>query len=57
MKYFDFETNLNMMKGIIGDFKFAHHYPGPGYYTFAPRFYSWNQNPKVATKDHEVKLI
>lgn len=34
-----------MCKGLIGDFKFGHYYEGPGYYTFAPRFYYWSLNP------------
>ena len=42
MKYFDFPENKSMCEGIIGPFEFKHHYPGPGYYTFAPRFYEWN---------------
>ena len=57
MSYFDFEKNKKICSDIIGPFEFKHHYPGPGYYTFAPRFYSWHQNPKVAEKDSQVDLI
>ena len=32
------------MQKMIGDFTFKHH-DGPGFYTFAPRFYNWSQAP------------
>lgn len=57
MKYFDFEVNKALCSNIIGPFTFKHHHPGPGYYTFAPRFYRWNKNPKAAEKDSDVHLI
>ena len=55
MKYFEYDKNHKLCEDIIGEFKFEHHYPGPGYYTFAPRFYEWAHNPKVAMSDNEVK--
>lgn len=45
-----------MCEEIIGRFEFKH-WDGPGYYTFAPRFYSWSQNPKVAEQKHQEHLI
>lgn len=57
MKYFDFEENKTLCANIIGPFTFKHFYPGPGYYTFAPRFYRWSKNPKAAEKESDVHLI
>ena len=51
MKYFDYPENKSMCEKFIGPFQFKHRNEGPGYFTFAPRFYSWNINPKAATKD------
>ena len=56
MSFFGYEKNHKMCEDIIGEFEFKHHHPGPGYYTFAPRFYQWAQNPKVAEKEKEVQL-
>ena len=42
-----------MCKDIIGPFKFGHLSPGPGYYTFAPRFYNWDKAPRVAENEAE----
>lgn len=52
MSYFEFPENHKMCENIIGEFEFKHH-PGPGYYTFAPRFYQWSQEPKVANENQE----
>ena len=56
MKYFEFEENHKMCEDIIGKFEFKNNHPGPGYYTFAPRFYQWHQNPKVGENDKQIKV-
>ena len=56
MKYFEFPENHKMCEGIIGPFEFKH-WDGPGYYTFAPRFYCWSQTPKVAESKDQEHLI
>ena len=53
---FEFPENFSMVQDMIGDFKFTHH-PGPGFYTFAPRFYRWASHPTVAKASQSQTVL
>lgn len=53
---FEFPENMSLVREVIGDFEFKHH-PGPGFYTFAPRFYRWASHPTVATASQSQTVL
>ena len=53
---FDFPENFALVKEVIGDFEFKHH-PGPGFYTFAPRFYRWASHPTTVTATQSQTVL
>lgn len=53
---FEFPENFSLVKELIGDFEFKHH-PGPGFYTFAPRFYRWASHPTMAKADQSQTVL
>lgn len=52
---FTFPKNEKMMRGLVGAFEFKH-FSGPGFYTFAPRFHQWAQNPTSVAPRRSVTV-
>jgi hypothetical protein len=48
--------NMSNCQELIGPFEFKHH-DGPGFYTFAPRFFKWSSDPTFDTPANKTNTV
>jgi hypothetical protein len=56
MQLFTLSRNMEFMKNMIGKFQFKHH-DGPGFFTFAPRFFQDSTEPTNPAPSKDVHTV